>query len=356
MRLRVRNQVRHKHSPVLIAAAALAASLSLSGAIHVAPAPISIRIPSPFASSASPDAARGPARRWLAGSEPLAAGAPRWARRLYSRSLLVLRNLTDPATGALIAGARDGWGYVWPRDAAAGAIALAAAGHRDDARRTVAFLAGLDLGAAARFESDGDPVPGRPAAGDAAGWVNVAAAVTGVHPVARRPWSGRQDYGENSEGDLLGNAIAGGAPAAEISRRFSGARGLVREPGTEALDSAAAWAVVPFARRGLWEPARRTLLALAAGSSRFGIGPTEDWTPGEAWTAPTAWSAWTLQRLGERRAAGRLLEELHRAETPAGTLPERVSTGDGRPLSTAPLVWSHAFAALALLERYRPPR
>ena len=58
-------------------------------------------------------------RRWLARARPLGAGAPAWARRMYARSLLVLRALTDRRSGAVAAGARDGWAYVWPRDAGA---------------------------------------------------------------------------------------------------------------------------------------------------------------------------------------------------------------------------------------------
>jgi hypothetical protein len=264
----------------------------------------------------------------------------------------VLRNLTNPATGAQIAGTREQWRYVWPRDAAAGALALAAAGETEEAERIVTFLRGLDLDAAGRFETNGDPAPGRPAAGDATGWVNAAARAVGAAPVPAGEWTGRQDYGENVEGDLLGNAIAGSAPTPEIASSFRTPRGLARREHGGALDSAAAWAVAPFPRPALREQVRESLLALASGSSRFGIAPTEDWTSGEAWTAPTAWTAWALERLGERRAADRLLAALHRAESTAGTLPERVSTADGRPLSVTPLAWSHAFAALALLERY----
>ena len=95
-----------------------------------------------------------------------------------------------------------------------------------------------------------------------------------------------------------------------------------------------------------------TLLALTRESTPYGIPPIEGWTPGQVWTAPTAWSAWALLRLGDVDAADRLLGELHRAETPAGTLPERVSSAGGRPTSTTPLAWSHAFAILALLARY----
>ena len=76
-----------------------------------------------------PAAARAD-RRWVAGARPLGHGAPGWARRMYVRSLLVLRALTDRRTGAAAAGARDGWAYVWPRDASTVAMALASAGYR----------------------------------------------------------------------------------------------------------------------------------------------------------------------------------------------------------------------------------
>jgi hypothetical protein len=186
-------------------------------------------------------------------------------------------------------------------------------------------------------------VPGRPAAGDEAGWAGQETS---------EGWRDRQDYGENVTGDLLGNAVAAGAPAAEIEQRFLTPRGLVREEGGTELDSAAAWAVTAFPRPDLRAAARRTLLAMTRESTPFGIPPIEGWTPGEVWTAPTAWSAWALFELGERRAADRLLAELHRAETPHGTLPERVDAETGAPTSTTPLAWSHAFAILALRARY----
>jgi GH15 family glucan-1,4-alpha-glucosidase len=97
---------------------------------------------------------------------------------------------------------------------------------------------------------------------------------------------------------------------------------------------------------------RRTLQALARESTPYGIPPIEGWTPGEVWTAPTAWSAWALVELGEIAAADRLLAGLRRAQTPHGTLPERVDATTGVPTSTTPLAWSHAFAILALLARY----
>jgi hypothetical protein len=287
--------------------------------------------------------------RWLRTTRPLGAGAPRWARRMQKSSLLVLRALTD-RRGAAIAGARDGWAYVWPRDAGATALAFAAAGYRREARRIARFLLGLDLDAAARFQVDGEPVSGRTAQGDAAGWVMAAAKAAGVGGVTRtHTWRGRADYHEGDAGDYLGNAIAAGADLGE----FVTTRGLVRSAGDpgSGLDSSAAWAVQPFPRPALASAARRTLLRLAADSGRFGIVPSEGWHGGEdPWTAPTAWTALGLASLSERRAALRLMAALRRAATPAGMLPERVDAQTGIPTSTTPLAWSHAFAILALRE------
>jgi GH15 family glucan-1,4-alpha-glucosidase len=333
-------------SALAIVTAALVAA-SVSGNEEQAARPISVGIPAPHFGAAQSGAFSKDRLRKR--ERPLGRGAPAWAERMYRRSLRVLVALTDPESGAMIAGERAGWDYVWPRDAAAGAIALASAGLRREAGRIVAFLEGLDLDAAARFYPDGDPVPGRPAAGDAQGWV-AAAERAGVE---NSSWQDRQDYGENVTGDLLGNAIAAGAPASEIQDRFLTQRGLVREEGSDELDSSAAWAITLFPQPALRSAARRTLLEMTRESTRYGIPPMEGWSPGEVWTAPTAWSAWALTELGETKAADRLLGELRRAATAQGTLPERVDAATGRPTSTTPLAWSHAFAVLALRARYR---
>ena len=340
-------------SIVAVGAAVLVAA-SVSGATEQPLSPIETAPPSPqFGIPRSGPFSLAEVRRH---TRPLGPHAPRWARRLYLRSVRVLVNLTDPRTGAMIAGARDGWDYVWPRDASAGAIALEAAGLRSEARRVAGFVGGLDLDGA-RFQPDGDRVPGRPEAGDAAGWAAAASAATGEREArgSLGDWRDRQDYGENVTGDLLGNAIAAGAPAAEITRGFLGPRGLTRKQGGRELDSAAAWAVVPFGDRGLRHAARGTLLAMARESTPYGIPPIEGWTPGQVWTAPTAWTAWALVELGETHAADRLLRELRRAATAYGTLPERVDARSGHPTSTTPLAWSHAFAILALRARYPSP-
>ena len=294
-------------------------------------------------------------RRWLARARPLGRSPP-WARRLYERSLLVLRALTDASTGAMAAGPRDHWALVWPRDAGIGAIALRAAGYTRLAERIAAFLADRDPDAAARFRGDGSPVGGRAAAGDAAGWISVGGAGVVDDDPRPRDWTDKQDYQElrRDSGDYLANAIASGAAVAEIRERFATARGLVRTSGdpSSGLDSVAAWAVRPFHIRELEEPVRKTLLSFAREAGRYGIRPSEGFSNPDAWTAPTAWSAWSLAALGEEAAADRLLRRLQRTAAPTGTLPERVDRRTGVALSTTPLAWSHAFAALALRERY----
>ncbi len=308
-------------------------------------------------------------RRWLGRARPLGPGAPRWARAMYRRSLLVLHALTERRSGAVAAGARDGWAYVWPRDAATAALAYAAAGYRGEARRVARFLLRLggterqaDRGgaapaiAAARFEGDGSPVPGRGPQGDAAGWIAVAARAAGLRPLPRAPGSWRElpDYQEGAPGDYLGNAIAaagieaGGnaadagsassaaprrAPAAQrlhgaslsapasrraeqtLLRGFAASKGLVRradDPGS-GLDSAAAWAVRPFDLPALRPAAERTLLALAWGGGRFGITPGTGWSGGgDPWAAPTAAAAWSLAALS--REAGQRPVGIARAE------------------------------------------
>ena len=160
-----------KRSIVAVAAAVLVAA-SISGASEQPLAPIETRMPAPhFGTVRSGPFSLADVRKR---ARPLGPAAPGWARRLYRRSLRVLIALTDPRSGAMIAGERDGWDYVWPRDAAAGTIALEAAGLRPEARKAASFLSDIDTERAARFYSDGAPVPGRPAAGDAQGWVAAA--------------------------------------------------------------------------------------------------------------------------------------------------------------------------------------
>lgn len=310
------------------------------------------------------DGAAAADRRWLNRARPLGTGAPAWAHRMYERSLLVLHALTDRRGAAVAAGARDGWAYVWPRDASAAAIAYASAGYRREAVRVTRFLLGLGLEQAARFHGDGSPVPGRAAQGDAIGWVAAASRAAGLIGSARHAarilggggpvlWRDRADYWEGAPGDYLGNALASGEPAVDHLYGGKPQARLIREPGNphSGLDSAAAWAVRPFSQPRLYPVARATLNRLVVQGTPYGITPGEKWPGGEdPWSAPTAWTAWSLAALGERGEALQLMQALRRSATPAGDLPERVNAQTGIPRSTTPLAWSHAFAILALQE------
>jgi hypothetical protein len=313
-------------------------------------------------------------RRWLRRARPLGAEAPPWAERMYERSLLVLRALTDGRSGAAVAGTRDGWAYVWPRDAATVAMAYEAAGYEAEAELVTQFLLGLGVEYAARFHGDGSPVPGRDAQGDAIGWIAAAARAIGsigsarhaariLSPTYPLPWRGRADYQEGEPGNYLANALASGESGWQILNQFGSEGGLARETGHESgFDTAAAWAVRPFPRRALLGTVRRTLVDLGAGTSRYGLVPSEGWSGGgDPWTAPAAWSAWSLAALAgeevvsseaetDRALALHLLGDLRRAGTDAGTIPERVDASTGVPTSTTPLAWTHAFAILALQE------
>ena len=303
-------------------------------------------------------------RRWLASGDDLGPGAPPWARALHARSLLVLRALTDPGTGAMAAGLREAWAYVWPRDAATAALALAEAGHAGEARAIARFLSSLDLAAGARFFGDGTVVgDGRPAQGDAGGWTRLAREATGLvdAPAAGPGWRGRPDYGERSgdSGDYIANAIVAGVRPGRLGDLFTGRNGLLvrraAAPASE-IDSAVAWAVRPFPRPELAGQIAATLRAVGRTAGPYGLEPHTRWPGEDPWTAPAAWMAWAEAGLGHRAAAIAHLARLRRAATDALLLPERVDVETGLPSSTTPLGWSHAFAILALRELWPPVR
>ncbi len=120
------------------------------------------------------DAATAQAQRdWLAAGALPGAGGP-WAD-LGRDALLDLRVLLLD-DGAAVAGWTPHWRYVWPRDAAFAAVALARTGHTEDAESILAFLQRVrprgDAGFQARYLPDGSGVPDdRGVEADGAGWV-----------------------------------------------------------------------------------------------------------------------------------------------------------------------------------------
>ena len=124
-------------SALAIGTAVLVAA-STSGGDQQAVPPIAVGMPAPYFGTAQSGAfsAEGLRKRErLLGPE-----APAWADRMYRRSVRVLVALTDPRTGAMIAGERDGWNYVWPRDASFVAAARCAVGQYYEALKVLKFL------------------------------------------------------------------------------------------------------------------------------------------------------------------------------------------------------------------------
>src|SRR5215213_7967777 len=127
----------------------------------------------------APDAAdlRQQEQRWLAAGPAWTTTGP-WAD-LARDALLDVRGLLLSG-GALVAGWAGGWRYVWPRDAAHAAAALAVCGHPDDALSVLRFLQrvqGADGSFEARYLPDGSgPPDGRPRQLDGTGWALWAAA------------------------------------------------------------------------------------------------------------------------------------------------------------------------------------
>jgi glucoamylase len=112
-------------------------------------------------------------RDWLrAGLVP---GVTAAQRSMATRALLDLRLAVRP-NGAVVAGWRPGWAYVWPRDSSWVAVALTETGHPAMAYQILRFLQRMQAENgiwAARYLPDGSgPVrDGRPAELDADGWV-----------------------------------------------------------------------------------------------------------------------------------------------------------------------------------------
>ena len=162
------------------------------------------------------------------------------------------------AAAPSLAGAREGWAYVWPRDAGAVALAFAAAGLP---RRSAAHRS---LPARPRPRRRGALPPRRqPGRGTRrrrvtrAGWVAAAARAAGLRGSAgraalarpRRLPGGRRRATTSATRSLRGRRLAYPPPSPKHG-------GLVREAGDpdSGLDSAAAWAVRPFPRPALFRP------------------------------------------------------------------------------------------------------
>lgn len=337
-----------------------------------------------------------------------------WTRRgpyagLTRSALLDLHVLTAglPTT---VAGWSPQWRYVWPRDTAHVAAALAVAGHLTPAVQALRVLQRVPRRAdgwfEARYRIEGDgPPDDRPPQLDGVGWALWAidrvlreVPVQQREPVARsvaplaadclavtlreidtasglpRP---SPDYWEVDEARttlgtaaplaaglgsaarvfaLLGDearrreAAAGAGRLRAALRAGFGPNGYPRELGGRERDAAVAFLLPPYALATddtlVAFHAARRELARPAGGLAPGAGWKRD---GISWTPETALFALAAASVGEVDRSTALLDWVAAHRTAGGSLPEKV-LADGRPAAVAPLAWTAALVLLAAAE------
>lgn len=314
------------------------------------------------------------------------------------------------------AGWSSSWRFIWPRDAAFCAVALARIGHLDRAEEVLIHLQSLqapDGWFEARYEPGTGKAPdGRRRQFDGTGlllWataeVAAVAAVAGaadgadadgatrreallgrLSPLVTRSLSALRsvtrdgaglppvspDYWERRErsvtlgimtatltGLRAGAQLTGDSAARRAAETFTllleetfGRNGFPRYRGGGGADSALAF----LDATGVHDVAPRAqLLGLRSELSRpgGGIAPGSAWhQDGVSWTPSTSLLALALARAGEADAATQILRWLAEHRTAAGSLPEKVLF-DGRPAEVAPLAWTAANVLLTLDELAR---
>jgi hypothetical protein len=329
-------------------------------------------------------------------------------------ALLDLHVLSEPY-GVAVAGHAPAWRYVWPRDSALVATALARTGHLEDADRILDFLGRVQPAAGpfqARYHADGSGVPDdRGPQTDSLGWVLWALGeVSEALPVEERREFVRShrglldtsvraslalldrpgslpppsaDYWETTDDRLtlstaallhaglvaagpLYEVLGAGAGAAEATaardrlataiHQAFGADGYPRTLGGSAadVDLGVSFLLPPFA-----EPRPAVAQAWRASTERLirpagGLAPGGSWRrDGVSWTTATSSNALTAAALGDRASAVQRLRWLDAHRTSAGSLPEKV-LADGSPASVAPLAWAAAAVVIAVTELEGP--
>jgi GH15 family glucan-1,4-alpha-glucosidase len=348
---------------------------------------------------------QGPAQlSWLGRGRVPGQGGPH--ADLVRDALLDLRVLTLD-DGASVAGWPQPWRYVWPRDAAFVAAALARTGHPQDAVRVLAFLQRLDAPSGvfqARYLPDGTGVPdGRGEQTDGTGWVLWAAAeladtlddaprrraLRRLRPLVDRTTAAAlrltrgqgalpapsPDYWEVHDPRLsLGTAapLLAGLRAAARLQDALGRRDLAAACAARAVelattvrdrfgrddyprylgggprDASVAFLLPPFTAAAAEPDVLAAWRRAAAEMVRpaGGLAPGGGWKPdGISWTPQTALFALTAASTGDRGQAAGALSWLSRHRTGEGALPEKV-LGDGSPAGPAPLAWTAALVVL----------
>ncbi len=326
---------------------------------------------------------------------------------LATTALADLHSLTLQ-NGGVVASVRHSWRYVWPRDTAFAAVALARTGHLPDALRALGFLQavqGRDGSFQARYRVDGSgPPDARGVQDDDPGWALwsvdevVAAApadrreqiATSLRPLVDRSLqrlldrtagpgalpAPSSDYWELGESRLtLGVAaptlvgllsgsrlVRGHSPAeadlaarrattlrASIQSRF-GSSGYSRYAGGSGPDAALAFTLPPYVDSplpGAVEAARAAVPRLREPGGGLSPGSTWPRHDGVSWTPETALFLVAAAEIGDTQQAEHWLAWFATRAASGGALPEKVRA-DGSAGDVAPLAWTDALVLIAM--------
>lgn len=365
----------------------------------------------------TPDSARLAAeqRDWLAsGTVP---DIPELGGSTMTRDALLDLHVLSAPDGVAVAGWAPPWQYVWPRDSALVATALARTGHPADAERVIAFLQRVQPESGifeARYTPDGSGVPdGRGLQSDSVGWtlwalravvtelprservaflerhrplldrsasaaLRLVANPQSLPPVSSDYWERKErgltlataamvhagllaasELAEMMEEDDLAarTSVAAGHVGSAIGRTF-GSDGYPRTAGGPAssVDLGVSFLLPPFTgsvEGDVLEVWRRSAQWMARPSG--GLAPGGSWrADGVSWNTATSSSAMTAAFVGDRDASVARLRWLDAHRTEPGSLPEKVLS-DGQPASVAPLAWAAASVLITVAELQRRP-
>jgi GH15 family glucan-1,4-alpha-glucosidase len=394
--------VAHRNLDTTIPLDAVAVAVGPDGAVVEVATPDEL-VPGTRVLAGMPDSldlAREQAAWLAAGTVPQVSGLD---SDMVALALLDLHVLSR-TYGVPVAGWSDPWRYVWPRDSALAAAALARTGHTADAERIVGFLqqAQPESGVfQARYLPDGSGVPdARGVELDGLGWAlwataqlaaelpqsdrtafvqrhrrlvdrSTKAALGSIdNPSSLPPPSA--DYWEVKETKLtLATAavLCAGLESGAQLYRILGEVGAAEQAGSAAQRLRAAIGAA-FGQNGyprrlggrsdstdlgvdfLLPPVGSTVdravvqaweqAPLLMWRPAGGLAPGGSWRrDGVSWTNVTASRAVTAAYLGRRDEALARLRWLDQHRTAAGSLPEKVLP-DGQPASVSPLAWTAA--------------
>lgn len=367
-----------------------------------------------------------PGTRVIAGtsrSVNLAASQKRWLRagtipaipELYNSNMVAdaLLDLHVLGTdGVPVAAWTPHWRYVWPRDSAFIAAALARTGHYVEAEQLISFLTNVQPTSElfeARYLPDGTGVPdARGVQTDGVGWAMwgmlqvlnelpvelrpnflrenrqlIERSVTAAHGLVAIPQSlpppsadywevkekkftlstaamvhvalicGADLYGGLGEFDKSDDARSDATRLLEaITAGFSG-DGYPRRlgGGRSSVDLGVSFLLPPFTTT--MDP---EVVRVWEGSATYmarpagGLSPGGSWkNDGISWTTSTSSRAVTAAFVGNRSESVRWLQWLDAHRTKHGPLPEKV-TFEGRPAAVAPLAWTAVAVIIAVDE------